>query len=104
MSSLLKIIYANNHQLKRYGISFYIYKIFLIPVAILVIYFWFKIYLEILLSASNNPIQHIEHFSLSTLKNKDLVIFLVFAMQFELILRLLKYVPLANPFSVLHFL
>ena len=31
----------------RYGISFYIYKIFLIPVAILVIYFWFKIYLEI---------------------------------------------------------
>ena len=31
----------------RYGISFYIYKIFLIPIAILIIYFWFKIYLDI---------------------------------------------------------
>ena len=31
----------------RYGISFYIYKIFLIPTAILMIYFWFKVYLDI---------------------------------------------------------
>ncbi len=31
----------------RYGVSFYIYKIFLIPISILIAIFWFKIYFSV---------------------------------------------------------